>query len=948
MFKQKKLLGTVLTALSVLIQPWLGLVALAQAPTDAVQEYTLPSGQKVYIKEDHDQPIVTMDTWVTTGSVNETADNNGVSHFLEHLIFKGTDQYKTGEIDRLLESKGSKFNAATSDDYTHYYITTATPFFEEALKLHASMLNRATIPQAELDRERKVVQEEINRATDNPDHKRFDALSKMLYPNHGYGLDTLGPKENIANIPREKILAYYQYWYQPKNFNTVITGDIQPEQALALVKKYFSQSPDGQGATALTQQAAAYQPPAVQRPEAGKEIKVKVIEDPSVSQAYLTLGFPGPSITEREDLFALDVAMLALGSGKSSRLYQTLHEQKPLVTSVGAGNLTQKYSGLLFVDAEMKPENRQTVKNEIVQQLNALKEKGITAEELAKAKTQTLKEFTFHNETTDGVAGSIGYNVTIGTLQDYTDYVANVQKVTQSDVKRALNRYLNFNNAVLVELLPPGQGSVSQLEAGNRQWLAQAANPGAAASKPVTQKPAAKTPAQSAAPTAPEVKQPAAVVKATPTKTVLSNGMTLLSKPVRDSQTVAIKFFVKGGQSVEPVPGLASLTAPLLMSGTAERTAEAISKELESRGMKLSVAANEDYIEVSGSSVAEDFGELFIVIQDVMNHPTFLPEEIEKQKAHLKQAIVASRDNPSALAMENLSMALYPNHPYGNVGKRIEPHLSALTREQIQRFYETFFVPSNMVVSVVGNFDPQTVTNYLLSAFPNSLNSRARATGLAKAAPAVSPLPKDEVVEEKKPIKGATWIVQGWLAPSIDSEKDYVAMKVLNSFLGSGMSSRLFVNLREKQGLAYVVSSAYPTLADESNFFLFIGTDPRNRQTVIDGFKKEIERLKTEPLDPQELQEAKDKLRGAFALAHETNNSQAFYLGFYETLGVSYRFDETYPEKIQQVTAEDIRRVATQYFSQPSVLSIVSPQDTVAEPKAAAPAPSQKATQKKK
>ncbi|MBY0403893.1 MAG: insulinase family protein, partial [Cyanobacteria bacterium] len=670
----------VLLALTIGVSQAGYLVSSASSDSDGVKEYTLPSGQMVYLRENHEQPIVTVDTWVNTGSVNETKENNGVSHFLEHLIFKGTDEYKAGEIDRILEAKGAKFNAATSDDFTHYYITTASGFFEETLKLHASMLRRASIPPDELLQERKVVQEEINRATDNPNHKRFDALSKILYQNHGYGLDTLGPKENIANISREKILGYYQYWYSPKNFKTVISGDIQPEKALALVQKYFADGAAGK--TAQSEKVSDYTPPAVGLPKPLESIQSKVITDNSVSQVYFTLGFPGPSISQRSDIFALDVAMLALGSGSSSRLYQALHEDKPLALSVGAGNMTQKYSGLLYVDASMKAENQEAFKKELAYQLKNLKENGITTEELEKAKTQTIKDFIFQNESSEGVASGIGYNVTIGNLKDYTEYVSNVQKVTLADVKQVLQRYLDFNKAVVIELRPPEKnGKPEARELANQAWVKQIATVN------LQEQPGNGT----------AVKNTQVSVKPSDiTKKVLPNGLTLITKPMKSSQTVAFKLFVKGGQGVETIPGLTDMLAPMMMKGTLNRTAEQLSQELESKGMNLSVSAHEDYIEVSGNSVADDFGSLFLVFEDVLNNPLFSPKEIDKERSRLKDTIVANRDNPSSIAMENLSLGLYPHHPYGNVGKRVETQLDKLDQAALKKYYATYFIPSNM------------------------------------------------------------------------------------------------------------------------------------------------------------------------------------------------------------------------------------------------------------
>ncbi len=627
--------------------------ALAESITPQVIEYKLPTGQTLYIKEDHSQPIVTIDTWVKTGSVNESDKINGVSHFLEHLLFKGTDQYKPGEIDRLLEARGSQFNAATSDDFTHYYITTATPYFEESLKLHANMMLNAAIPDGELPQERKVVQEEINRANDNPDRQLYVELAKLMYGTHGYSYDTLGPKENIANIPRESILSYYHYWYQPQNFNTIVVGDVNPEQVKKLVSQVFPAPP--------FQAPKGYKAPTVGPVQAPQVTQSKVLDNPNISQAYLALGFLGPAQQNPEEVYALDIAMLALGSGKSSRLYRALKEQKPLATSVSSGNYTQKYSGLVVINAEAKPENREAVKQEILGQLRTLKAQGITQDELNKAKTQYIKDFVFENESTSGTASSIGYNVTIGSLQDYQNHVSNVEKVTLDKVQAALNHYLDFNKAVMVELLPESLKANQKTENdANLALLKETAQPAAVTAKPATQS------------------ESVAI-----TKTVLPNGITFLSKPRKDSATVALKIFVKGGQGVETIPGTAALVSSLLMQGTQSRTAEQISRELESKGMALSVSADEDFIEITGNAIQEDLGELFTVLKDVLNHPVFAPNEITKKKEQLRQAIEANRDNPSAVAFENLSLALYPNHPYGNEGKRVEANLNKISRQDL-------------------------------------------------------------------------------------------------------------------------------------------------------------------------------------------------------------------------------------------------------------------------
>ena len=404
------------------------------------------------------------------------------------------------------------------------------------------------------------------------------------------------------------------------------------------------------------------------------------------------------------------------------------------------------------------------------------------------------------------------------------------------------------------------------------------------------------------------------------TKTILGNGITTLYKPVPSSSTVALKVFIKGGQSEEPIPGVSSLLSSTLMKGTLQRTTEQINQELESKGMSLGVSAHEDYLDISGVAVDEDLGELFLILQDVMNQPLILQAEIDKAKERIAQAVLASQDNPSSVAFEHLSQALYPTHPYGNVGKRLAAHLNLITRQHIVDYYHTQFQPRNMLVVAVGNFKPAVLNGYLLGLRPPQAPD---ADTLTDAEP-VAPLSDDKKVTTEKEKQAATWVAKGWLVPPVHG-KDYVSLKVLNSLLGSGMSSRMFQNIREQRGLAYTVGSFYPSRAEKSRFVLYIGTDPKNTEAVQQAFNEEIKALMTEPIADQELQEAKDKLSGHFALQHETNSEQAFYLGLFETLGIGYQFDKAYPKLIQTVTAEEIQQAAKTYFSKPSAVSIVKP-----------------------
>ena len=223
----------ILITISVL---FIGLVSFA----GECSSYKLDNGQTVVIKEVKDNPIVIIDTWIKTGSINETDENNGVAHFLEHLFFKGTAKHPAKEFDSILESKGAVTNAATSKDYTHYYILIPSNHFELALDLHSDMLLNPLIPRKELEKERKVVIEEIAKTKDKPTNILYNNMVDGFYNIHPYKRQVIGTKEIIETISREQILDFYKKWYTPENMTTVIVGDVDAQKALNLVKTKFN------------------------------------------------------------------------------------------------------------------------------------------------------------------------------------------------------------------------------------------------------------------------------------------------------------------------------------------------------------------------------------------------------------------------------------------------------------------------------------------------------------------------------------------------------------------------------------------------------------------------------------------------------------------------------------------------------------------------------------
>jgi zinc protease len=907
MTPKRNWLAVLLLTLSVLTT-----MPFVRAQSLPVKTIVLPNGHHIYVVEKRDQPIVTIDTWVKTGSVNETADNNGVSHFLEHLIFKGTPTRKPGEVDQIIESKGAVFNAATSNDFTHYYITLPSSFFSQAVALHADMLLNAIVPPDELTRERPVVQEEINRSADNPQRQLFRAFMQQVFPGHGYGLDTLGPKRLIGTIPREKILGYYHYWYQPSRFHTVVVGDVSTDQAVGVVKQAFA-GKDPRALKAVSLQAApkaVYQPPQPRAIQPVSQSAAHVSGLQTINSLYWTIGWQAPKAALLDDVVALDAAMFALGGGRNSRLYKQLVEEQPLVTSLAAYNMTLKDAGTVQVYAEMKPENWPQVSQMVQQALHTLRNDNITQAELDAFKVQTLTEKRFNQESTDGLANNIGYFATVSKLADLDTYMEKVQGLTLEAVKKAVQKYIELDKTTSMAIVPSDQ--VKATLAAHTPWVKGLAQP-------------IKVAHTHAAPASTAQLQ----------SLTLPNGTRLVLNALPGAQTTTIKLFAAGGRRVESKPGLAAIAATMLTKGTHNRTAQDINELLEAKGLTLTVTSRDDVLEISGSATADEWSTLQTLLLDVLQHPNLTQAELDKARTRARQAILSSRDDLSTRASETFYQALYPNHPYGAVGQRVLDTLDSVTLEDVKAYLGQVITPSGLTVVLSGKLPVQPVktVRQLVQQLPYQPHqAMAEASGVSQPPIVTEPpvLPAQPGLHEVTlPTASATRMIQGYQLPGIASPQ-YPVAKVLAAVLGNGMSSRLFTELREKQSLAYEIYASVQPGVQASTLMLVAGTDPKNQQAVEAGFKQQLDKLASTPLTPAELQAVKDKLVGQFALAHETPAEQAYYLGYYEAIGLGYGYDKTYPQQLKAVTAQQVQAFASQLLQQTPTWAVVRPAEKTA------------------
>lgn len=840
------------------------------------QLFKLNNGQTVIIQEVKNNPIVTIDTWIKTGSIDEDDSNNGVAHFLEHLFFKGTKNHAPGEFDKILETKGAITNAATSKDFTHYYITIPSKDFDLAMELHADMLQNPMIPRNEMEKERRVVLEEIGKDMNSPEKILMENLDAMMYTSHPYKRRVIGKKDIIETITREKVLEFYNAHYSPSNMVTLVIGDVDTNHALDKISQSFNCDAKKSEKNIYPKEAQL------------TEQKRKTEYSADTQSGYMLIGFRAVPISNKES-YALDVLATILGEGRSSVLNQSLKEKKRVAFSVSAGNMTYKDDGIFYIKANFEPEKIKSVETAIFEEIAKIQKDGVTDEQINLAKNIIERDTYYSRESVSNISNEIGYTTILtGDIKFYESYLANIKSVTKEEVKKAAEKYLGTNRSAISIVLPESAKNIPvsifrKKTEGSAELISQNSQ---------TQ----------------EYK--------------LSNGSTLLYTPNTSNDIIAISIFARGGKLVESISGVANIAALGMMKGTKNYSPIELSQFLEDNGIKISPAVSADTFSISILTTKEEYDKTLAILDEIINNANFDEIELGKIKADKLSQIKSNKDNAIQRALEKYRELIFPNSNYSISSNILEKNIPNITREDVINYYNNIFEPQNLVISINGNVDKEKTINELNNIFNNeNSNNKFEYGRYNSKVPSIS---APTTIVQNMPSTETAWIILGWQTAGTDNKKDFATLQVIDSLLGSGMSSRLFKDLREKQGLAYQLGSGYSAHALRGSFMLYIGTKTSTLEQAKEGLFTEIKRLKTEYVGDKELKDAKEKLIGNYIIGLETNLDKASTLGGYEALGVGYEFDTQYQELINSIKDTDILEVANKYFNDNYVLSIVS------------------------
>ncbi len=830
-------------------------------------EKTLENGLEVVAAPDGSNPVVALQLWVRAGSVNEDPLlGSGLSHFLEHMAFKGPAGELKGAIPRRVEELGGAINAYTSFDRTVYHITVPAPRWREALDLLQALVLEMDFLPDEVESEREVILKEINMGRDDPDRRLQHLLWKTAYRVHPYRFPIIGDRELFRRVSREELLEYYRKWYVPNNMVLVGAGDLIAEEFLQAAGEVFGGIAPG-----------PY--PAARIPDEPAQVGLREkTEEMDVAQARIAFAFHIPSI-HSPDLYPLDVLALLAGEGQSSVLYQALREERELVYSVSASSYTPFYPGLFIIQARAEPENIPVVREAVREVLEGFKNGPIGDEALAKARARVAASYLESLTTAEGRAAVLGGNlITAGSADFDRVYLSGIAGVTAEDVRRVARRYLREENLSVVSIIPVG-----------------------------TEKAGPEEPAG--------VEQPVE-------KVVLDNGLTVLIGPDHSLPLVSIRMVFTGGVLAEEpsLSGVSQLTARLLLKGTREKTALELVRRIEDYGGSISSYSARNSLGLSLDVLSSQAVPALEVLSEVVREAEFPPGELEKERSILLSEIAAEEDDPRSLAGRELRKLLFGDHPYRFSPLGTAVTVSALTREEVKAFRDRHLTAANSVLAVFGDVNPEEiipVIRELFGALPQG--DRLEPAGRSPAPPGG----KRKEVQQKEEIAQSV-IFQGFGGVTVIDPDRYPLEFLARAF--SGLAAPLFSRVRIEGGLAYYVG-AYQILGlDPGAFIFYAGTVPGKEEPVLTAFREEVGRARRGEFSAAEMERVGNSLIGEFRFGRQTAGQRAFSAALDELYGLGYDNWKDYEERIGSLSVEDLARTARKYLSEDNfAVAIVEP-----------------------
>jgi zinc protease len=868
----------------------------APAPTIKFEKYTLSNGLEVILSEDHRLPLVSTNIWYHVGPANELPGRTGFAHLFEHMMFEGSKHVAGNSHIRYLEGAGaSDLNGTTDFDRTNYFETLPSNQLELALWLESDRMGYLPdkLDQASLTNQQDVVRNERRQSIENSPYGIVEeGMFHLLFPkSHPYYADVMGSHADIQAAKLEDVRNFFKLYYAPNNASLAIVGDFDSAQAKQFVDKYFAPLKRGAPVPKIT----AVTPPITAERRAVIHDQVEL---PRMYMAWLT-----PPIFKPGDADA-DLASDILGGGKSSRLYKKLVYEKQIALDVSASQQSLILGSIFEIAVTARPgHSADEMEKAVDEELTAFRKSGPTAVELERARNGVETGMIQGLERLGGFGGVADrlneYNHYLGNPGYFPQDVRRYEAVTTASIRSFAEAQLRPTARVVVYGIPgkPDLGPDVPTPENQQKGLSTGGE-SVNADASWRENPPKPGPEHAINLPAPEVFK-------------LFNGLTVYYHYRPGLPVAAADLVFKTGSGANPAdkPGLASLTANMLQQGTEKRNAIQIADEAALLGTALSSGASMDSSSVGASSLTKNFAAVLDLIADIVLHPTFPPDEVERRRASRIAAFADERADPETIVSRTSVSALFgPHNPFGYDNEGTEPSIKAMTREDLVNFWKANYVPNNAALVVSGNI-PASDLKALINAKLGSWKSGEIQP--LKIGPAETTTAKIVIVDRP----GAQQTMVRLLQLGVGrATPDYPALQVMNSELGGLFSSRINLNLREEHGYTYGASSFF--IYRRSLGYFVAGGGMRTDATApaVTEILKELHRMIDTSMKPDELSLAKDSQSRSLPGMFETSGGEAGALSEIFAYNLAGDYFSKLPGQLNAVTAEDAQAVAKKYL----------------------------------
>ncbi len=836
-------------------------------PPSTAEKRVLPNGLTLLVQQDRSAPVASVQAWCATGSIHEDAQlGAGMSHILEHMLFKGTATRPANAIAQSVQDVGGYINAYTSFDRTVYWIDVPKAGVATAVEILADAMMNSTLPREEYVKEQEVIRREFAMCMDDPDRVAGQLLFATAYQQHPYRLPVIGHLDVYNQLTHQQVMDYYKSRYVPNNLTFVVVGDVDPDAIHKQLTELFAAHSE----RPLKPLYIPPEPPQLGRRELHQEFVTEL--------SRLSLAWHIPELMH-PDVPAIDLLSTILGDGRSSRLYRRVREEAGLAFTVCAFSYTPGDPGLFGIDATLEPENREAAQALVLEIIDDVKQHGVTADELAKGKKTSLTHHLHGLTTMRGQASDIGSSWLLTRNLNFTrTYLEAVQRVTAEDIRRVAQTYFAENNLTVVSLNP--KGSLARTTDNH---------------EPVA---------------AGEIQ-----------RIELSNGLRLLVREDRRLPLVAMTAVFRGGLLAETSQnnGITRLMAKSLLKGTKTRTAEEIADTIEAVGGSIGSEAGNNSFSVSLDVTAPDFALGAELLADVLLNATMPEKAVARETEAQIAGIREDEEQLTTVARNILREALFGEHPFALRSKGSVASVSKLTQADLLAFRDRHVVAKNAVISVFGDVRAAEVREV----FERLLHDMPAGELALSSAPA-PPQPREATAVETYKEKAQGVLMVGYRGVDIYSRDRYVLELIDEA--SSDLGSRFFVRIREQMGLAYYVGAAQMQGLVPGLFLFYLGTDPMKLEPVKAALLDEINKLAADGLTEPELARAKKKLIGQQQIANQSNETLAHLTALDELYGLGFDHFKHLEPEVNAVTVEDVKRVARRYFrDQPHVIATVRP-----------------------